>query len=200
MKLILASSSPRRAEILRHAAFSFEIRPTHVDESLRPGERPTDYVLRLAQAKSQAAAEDEIIFGEAAYVIGADTAVVVEGELLGKPAKTEDARRMLLRLRGKTHEVLTGLSILAIPEGKRVDHVETTRVTFLNISDQQVEEYISSGEPFDKAGAYGIQGIGGRFVERIEGCYFNVMGLPVSRLWGFLRGLGWSEPEISYLP
>lgn len=200
MKLILASSSPRRAEILRHAGFSFEIRPTHLDESLRPGEHPADYVLRLAQAKSQAAAEDEIIFGEAAYVIGADTAVVVEGELFGKPARTEDARRMLLRLRGKTHQVLTGLSILAIPEGKRVDHVETTLVTFLNISDQDVEEYISSGEPFDKAGAYGIQGIGGRFVERIEGCYFNVMGLPVSRVWGFLRGLGWSEPEISYLP
>lgn len=200
MKLILASSSPRRAEILRHAGFSFEIRPTHVDESLRPGERPADYVLRLARAKAQAAAEDEIIFGESAYVIGADTVVVAEGELLGKPAKTEDARRMLFRLRGKTHEVLTGLSILAIPEAKRVDHVETTRVTFLKISDQEVEEYISSGEPFDKAGAYGIQGIGGRFVERIEGCYFNVMGLPVSRLWGFLRGLGWSEPEISYLP
>lgn len=200
MKLILASSSPRRAEILRHAGFSFEIRPTHVDESLHPGERAADYVLRLAIAKGRAAAEDEIIFGETACVIGADTAVVVESEVFGKPAKTEDARRMLLRLRGKTHEVLTGLSILAIPDGKHIEHVESTRVTFLNISDQEIEEYIASGEPFDKAGAYGIQGIGGRFVERIEGCYFNVMGLPVSRLWGLLRGLGWSEPEISYLP
>ncbi|MGH7836869.1 MAG: Maf family protein, partial [Candidatus Binataceae bacterium] len=94
---------------------------------------------------------------------------------------------------------LTGLSILAIPGGQCVQHAETTRVTFLPISDQDIEEYISSGEPFDKAGAYGIQGIGGRFVEKIEGCYFNVMGLPVSRVWNFLRGLGWNDSEGSFL-
>ena len=193
MKLILASGSPRRAEILRNAGFSFEVRQTRVAESQLPGELPGDYVLRLSLAKARAAANDEILFDEKAYVIGADTVVVAEGDTLGKPSNAEDARRMLRLLSGRTHQVLTGVSILPLPEGPNTHHLESTLVEFLEISEEMINEYVSTGEPLDKAGAYGIQGIGGRFVRRIEGCYFNVMGLPLSRVWAVLHKLGWKD-------
>jgi septum formation protein len=124
-----------------------------------------------------------------AVVIGADTVVVAEGQVLGKPGGIEDARRMLRMLSGKTHEVLTGLSIIHDAD-EQASHVETTRVSFVALSEDDIADYLATGEPFDKAGAYGIQGLGGRFVWRIEGCYFNVMGLPISRLWSLLRRFG----------
>ncbi|MGA9184689.1 MAG: Maf family protein [Candidatus Acidiferrales bacterium] len=193
MKLILASSSPRRAEILRNAGFAFESRASRVDESLLAHESSEDYVRRLALAKARAVAQDELTFDETKFILGADTVVVVEGQLLGKPSGADDARRMLHTLNGKTHEVLTGISILSVPEGPEAHHVATTRVTFLSLSDETIESYIASGEPFDKAGAYGIQGVGGRFVRKIEGCYFNVMGLPLSQVWTILQTFGWTD-------
>jgi len=189
MKLILASVSPRRAQTLRDAGFDFEVCPAHVDETRLPDESPGDYVLRLAEAKARVAAEQTARKHARAIVIGADTAVVAAGELLGKPGGLEDARRMLRLLSGRTHEVLTGLAVLRVPEGFSALHVETTRVTFLELSNNDIENYIATGEPFDKAGAYGIQGIGGKFVKGIEGCYFNVMGLPLSKVWSLVRTL-----------
>lgn len=191
MKLILASASPRRAEILRNAGFSFEIDPAHVDETPLENERAGEYVLRVAQSKAQAVADRVSRNGQSALVIGADTAVVVDRDILGKPADAADARRMLHALSGKTHEVLTGLAILRTPEGGHAAHVESTRVTFLKLSTADIDDYIATSEPFDKAGAYGIQGIGGRFISRIEGDYFNVMGLPISKLWQILRAHDW---------
>ena len=189
--LILASKSPRRAEILRDAGFSFDVHATHVDETRRPRESPRHYVQRLAHAKARVAAEQMRRNKRAAIVIGADTAVLVQGGVLGKPSDVKEARRMLTLLSGRTHQVLTGVSILRIPESAELHHVETTRVRFLKLSKSEIDDYIATGEPFDKAGAYGIQGIGGRFVASIEGCYFNVMGLPLSRVWSMLRDLGY---------
>jgi septum formation protein len=182
LKLILASASPRRAEILRNAGFRFEVQPAHVDETPLPGEAAEAYVQRVATAKAAAAATSLEANASRAVVIGADTVVVVGGRILGKPAGAADARRMLKLLSGRDHDVLTGLSFLTMPTGAETVHVESTRVTFLPLSDEDIEGYLLTGEPFDKAGAYGIQGIGGRFISRIEGCYFNVMGLPISRV------------------
>ena len=189
MKLILASGSPRRAEILRNAGFSFAVQPAHIDETLQPNERSEDYVLRLAKAKAQLVAAKNS--AEHAFVIGADTAVVCNGRIFGKPADAAYAREMLSALSGTTHEVLTGIAIVRVFDGKNVPEVATTRVTFLPLTPEDIDAYIVSGEPFDKAGAYGIQGLGGKFVSRIEGCYFNVMGLPLSRVWQILCSLGY---------
>jgi len=186
LKLILASASPRRAEILRNAGFTFEVQPAHVDETLLPGEPAEAYVRRVATAKAAAAAKSLEANASRAVVIGADTVVVVDGRILGKPADAGHARRMLRLLSGRDHDVLTGLSFLTMPAGAETVHVESTRVSFLPLSDEDIEDYLLTGEPFDKAGAYGIQGIGGRFISCVEGCYFNVMGLPISRLWSVL--------------
>lgn len=193
MKLILASSSPRRAEVLRDAGFVFEIRPANVDETRLPHEAAEDYVRRIAKAKAQVIADQARAAAERAMVIAADTTVLAEGQILGKPVDVEDARRMLRLFSGKTHEVLTALAVINIPNGKEALHVEKTRVAFLNMPEEEIERYIQTGEPFDKAGAYGIQGIAGRYATRIEGCYFNVLGLPLSRLWTTLQTLGWKE-------
>ena len=193
MRLILASASPRRAEILRNAGFVFDVVPADVDETMLPGEAPEDYVQRLALAKARVAAKQVQVGTGAAIIIGADTAIAMEGQALGKPSGAEDVRRMLGLLSGKTHEVLTGLSVLSVPDGREARHVERTRVTFVQLRDEDIEGYLATGEPLDKAGAYAIQGIGGKFVSRIEGCYFNVIGLPLSRLWRMLRTLGWKD-------
>jgi septum formation protein len=193
MKLILASASPRRAEILRNAGFPFDIFPADVDETILRDERAEDYVRRLAEEKARVAMERLTPHSVPAIVIGADTTVVADGRILGKPADKEDARRMLRLLSGQTHEVLTGLSVTRSADSRSASHVETTRVIFASLSESEIENYLASGEPFDKAGAYGIQGIGGRYVTRIEGCYFNVMGLPLSRLWSMLRDFGWRD-------
>jgi len=193
MKLILASASPRRAEILRNAGIQFEISSAGVDESPLGNELPGDYVRRLALAKALSAAEANRGRAVGALVLGADTIVAVGGEILGKPASPDDARRMLRRLSGNIHEVHTGLALVRNPGPKQYVVEEITRVHFAPLTDQEIEEYIATGEPFDKAGAYGIQGVGGRYVTRIEGCYFNVMGLPLARLYSLLRESGWED-------
>jgi septum formation protein len=193
MKLILASTSPRRAEILRNAGFVFDVLPTHADETSRPSEAAEDYVRRIAQAKAHAARKQLRATDEPAIVIAADTVVLAEGQILTKPQDAADARRMLRMMSGKSHELLTGLATLRLPDGAETRHIERTRVELLPISDEEIESYLRTGESFDKAGAYGIQGVAGRFVARIEGCYFNVMGLPLSRVWRAIRELGWED-------
>ncbi len=193
MKLILASASPRRAEILRGAGIAFETQAVLLDEALRAGELPGDYVRRLALEKARVAAAESRYSGECLF-LGADTVVVAGEEVLGKPASYEDARRMLRRLSASVHEVHTGVALLRRPGVTQRVAEEITRVTFAPLSAGEIESYIRTGEPFDKAGAYAIQGIGGRYVTRIEGCYFNVMGLPLARVWSLLSECGWDEP------
>jgi septum formation protein len=190
LKLILASASPRRAEILRNAGIPFEIRATDVDESRLTDEAPAQYVRRLALAKAVSAADRNPELGDHALVLGADTVVVVDTDILGKPVSPDDARRMLARLSGRSHQVHTGVGLLQISGKQQRVVEEVTRVHFTHLSDQEIKDYIAIGEPFDKAGAYAIQGIGGRYVTRIEGCYFNVMGLPLARVWTLLREFG----------
>jgi len=196
VKLILASGSPRRAEILCKAGFALETLETRVDEARLPGEAPEAYVQRLAIAKAGAAVDDLLDTAEATFVIGADTTVIVGSEMLEKPADAKDAQRMLRLLSGKWHEVLTGVSVIGLPEGQRANFVDKTRVQLVELSEQEIQEYVATGEPFGKAGGYGIQGIAGRFVARIEGCYFSVMGLPLSRVWIALRSLGWRDAAL----
>ena len=192
MRLILASSSPRRAEILRDAGFAFEVAPADIDETPRPSERAHALVRRLAEAKARAVAARA---GSDAIVLGADTEVVVDGEVFGKPADAADARRMLEKLSGRAHEVITGVALLRTRDGALLEAIESTQVTFATITPQEIEAYVASGEPLGKAGAYAVQGLGGRFVTRIEGCYFNVVGLPLARVYALLRDLecgGWT--------
>ena len=165
--------------MLRAAGIAFEQRPARVNESLLPAEAPRDYVLRLAEAKARAA------WRQGELALGADTTVAVDGGILGKPADADDAKRMLRLLSGRAHLVLTGVALFDGGGAKRA--VEETRVFFRPLSSAEIEEYAASGEPADKAGAYGIQGGASKFVERIEGCYFNVVGLPVSKVYGMLR-------------
>lgn len=180
--LVLASHSPRRAEILRQAGIPFVIRVALVDEDPHPGERPEDYVVRLAERKAMAvdAAPEEI-------VLGADTTVVVAGVMLGKPASPAEARHMLARLSGRRHHVLTGICLRL--GGQVVRDWAATHVWFSAMSRREIREYAASGEPLDKAGAYAIQGLASRYVERIEGCYFNVVGLPVALVYHHLQVL-----------
>jgi septum formation protein len=193
MQLILASASPRRALVLRNAGFVFDVFPPHVDEVRFANEGAEDYVRRVAGMKSRLAAEVRPNRAGQAVIIGADTVVVAQGQVLGKPRSVEDARRMLGVLSGATHEVLTGLSIIRSSDGAGESQVETSRVSFVELSGRDIEDYLATGEPLDKAGAYGIQGIGGRFVWRIEGCYFNVMGMPLSRVWSLLYRFGFRD-------
>jgi septum formation protein len=193
MKLVLASASPRRAEILRNAGFRYEVRPADTDETLLADENAEHYVRRLAEHKARIVSDAVARNGAKCLVIGADTTVVAAGQILGKPADAADARRMLRLLSGATHEVLTGVAVVRVPDSQQIVDVERTRVTFLQLSDREIEDYVATGEPFGKAGAYGIQRIGGRFVSRVDGCYFNVMGLPISKIWQMLRSLGWYE-------
>jgi len=186
--LILASASPRRRELLTQAGFSFTVESADVDESLRVGEDPVAYVLRLAVEKAQAVfARHPTHRGETAMggapdvlvVLGADTSVVLDGEILGKPADAADAMRMLRRLSGRTHQVLTGVA--AVSRAGTVSGAETTSVTFSEIPEAELNFYCATAEPLDKAGAYGIQGYAARWIPRIDGDYFNVMGLPIAR-------------------
>ena len=179
--IVLASASPRRGEILKNAGMPFvrEV-PANIDETPRAGERPRDYAMRLAREKAEAveAKQDQV-------VLGADTTVVAGGMILGKPSSDADAARMLRLLSGRSHDVITGVCLRSA-RGQIVD-AATTRVWFAALSHTEIEDYAASGEPLDKAGAYGIQGLASKFVERIDGCYFNVMGLPVALVWKHLR-------------
>ena len=173
-KLVLASSSPRRAEILNRAGWPHEVMVAGIDESLHPNEEPAVYVQRLARSKAEAVAQRL----EDGMVLGADTTVVIANQILGQPRDDEDARRMLELLNGKWHEVLTGVALVRVGGETKVAY-ETTRVRFAEMSKEEIAWYISTCEPFGKAGAYGIQGNASLFIEEIEGDYFNIMGLPI---------------------
>jgi septum formation protein len=177
--LILASASPRRRELLAQAGFIFTVESADVDESLRDGEEPVAYVLRLAVEKAQAVFARYSAVQETLVVLGADTSVVLDDEVLGKPADAADAMRMLRRLSGRTHQVLTGVA--AVTREGTVSGVETTEVTFSEIPEAELAAYCATDEPLDKTGAYGIQGYAARWIPRIDGDYFNVMGLPIAR-------------------
>ena len=177
--VILASASPRRAELLAKAGVAFDRCPADIDESMLSEEPPIDYVQRLAETKARAA------WRPGTRSLGADTVVVLGGEVLGKPSDERDARRMLRCLSGQCHSVLTGVAVF---DGDVMESTcEETRVWFRTLSDREIGDYVASGEPLDKAGAYGIQGGAGRFVERIDGSYSNVVGLPVEVAVAMLR-------------
>jgi septum formation protein len=190
MRLILASASPRRAEVLQDAGIPFDVCAVPVEELPRPGEEVEDLVARLAEEKARATAAQ---IHEPAIIIGADTSVELGRRILGKPRDAAEAREMLSLLSGRTHRVLTGLWVLRVPEGGVRSAVENTRVTFASLTQEEIADYVASGEPFDKAGGYAIQGRAGRYITRIEGCYFNVVGLPLARLYALLKDLGWDE-------
>ncbi|HZS70615.1 MAG TPA: Maf family protein [Candidatus Acidoferrum sp.] len=190
MRLILASASPRRAEILRDAGLPFAVMSSAVDETPYPGETPQDHVQRLAHAKAELVAARAV---GPAIVIAADTVVALDGRILGKPRSTDDARHMLEQLSGRTHTVLTGVALIRLPDAERRAFVESTLVHFAPLEENDIVQYLATDEPYDKAGAYAIQGRAGKFIPRIEGCYFNVVGLPLARLVQTLRELGWSE-------
>jgi len=184
VRLILASGSPRRVELLRAAGFAFEVRPPAVDERVLPGEDPAAHVIRLAREKAQQAGcghPDTV-------VLAADTVVVIDGLVLGKPADDADAVAMLRRLSGRTHDVLTGVAVCA--DGATCAALERTAVRVVPLSEADIAWYVSTGEPRDKAGAYAIQGLASRFVDRIEGSYSNVVGLPVALVSQMLKNAG----------
>jgi septum formation protein len=184
MKLFLASNSPRRRELLINAGLDFDVRPSTVVEAVREGEAPEDFARRAAREKALDVAAS---VAAGSLVLGADTVVVIGHEILGKPSGAEEAARMLRRLSGKTHRVITGVCLIRTPGKVEAEEHETTWVTFRRLDEAEIQDYLATGEPFDKAGAYGIQGFASRFVTRVEGCYFNVVGLPVARVVELLK-------------
>jgi septum formation protein len=190
MKLILASTSLRRTEILRNAGVSFSVLASAIDETPSPDEPPNNLVLRLANAKAELVAARAV---GPAIIIAADTIVVLDNKILGKPRSTDDARHMLEQLSGRTHSVLTGVSLIRLPDAAHLEFTESTLVYFNPLTSEEIFAYLSTDEPYDKAGAYAIQGRAARYIPRIEGCYFNVVGLPLARLVSSLRELGWSD-------
>jgi septum formation protein len=179
--LVLASASPRRQELLRNAGITFEVQPADIPEDPQPGESAKDYTERLAREKALAVANQR----RHDVVLGADTVVVVDSQLLGKPSDPADAARMLRMLSGRKHQVITGVCLVV--SGQPSVASETTLVTVSEITDKEIADYVSSGEPMDKAGAYAIQGIASRWIPRIEGDYSNVVGLPVALVFRMLR-------------
>jgi septum formation protein len=206
--LVLASASPRRRQLLTQAGFTFEVRPAHIPEDPMTGEDPIAYVTRLAREKAQVVF-DEIAAGAASLtqnaaaagaidvrslaVLGADTTVTLDGQILGKPEDSADAARILRKLSGRSHRVITGVALVT-HEAVEVA-AEITAVQFLTLSDEEIAAYIATGEPMDKAGAYGIQGLAARWIPRVEGCYFNVMGLPLALVASMLESRGIPEPK-----
>ncbi|HXZ28420.1 MAG TPA: Maf family protein [Terriglobales bacterium] len=193
MKLVLASASPRRAELLRNAGLAFRVEVPNLEEATEPGEAPDAYARRLARDKARVVAAR--CPGE--LVLAADTIVVAGDHLLEKPRDPADAARMLRLLSGRTHEVTTGVCLLLLETGNEKPETvfedvrsETTQVTFAPLTDEEIQAYVATGQTMDKAGAYGIQEFASRFVTRVEGCYFNVVGLPVRLVYRMLREHG----------
>jgi septum formation protein len=196
--LVLASASPRRQELLRNARFVFKVQPAHIPEEPLPGEAPEACAQRLAREKAR------VVYLERPqdYVLAADTIVVVDGLILNKPVDEADAARMLRLLSGKTHRVITGVCLVGpaatqgtATKGKTATafsdtRSETTEVVFHSLSEQEIADYVATGEPMDKAGAYAIQGVASRWISRIDGCYFNVVGLPVPLVYRMLKDRG----------
>ena len=185
MKLILASGSPRRAELLEKMGLTFQVEPSNTDEVLEPGLTPQQEVVHLSLGKAKAVAANH---PEEAVVLSADTVVELDGKILGKPHSREEAVKMLRALSGRSHRVLTGVTILG-PKGTQT-HCEETEVYFRPMEDREIQWYVETGEPMDKAGAYGIQGCAAMFIEKISGDYYNVMGLPVCQVGLMLRQAG----------
>ncbi|MEO8659058.1 MAG: Maf family protein [Bryobacteraceae bacterium] len=188
-RLVLASGSPRRREILRNAGLPFEVRVAAVAEVRRPGECPRDYVTRLAREKAHAvaSADDEI-------VLAADTTVVAGEAVLEKPTDAADARRMLRVLAGQVHTVITGICLRG--EGCEIVDFAETEVRFTAMTNAEIDDYVASGEPMDKAGGYAIQGLASKFVDRVDGCYWNVVGLPIALVYARLkRDFGFFQSE-----
>lgn len=191
--LVLASASPRRRELLTQAGYTFVVHPAHIPEDALPSEDPIAYVTRLAREKAQ------VVFAELSrqckkegldgqpplMVLGADTTVTLDEHILGKPEDSADAARMLRLLSGRTHRVITGIAVVTATSTEAA--AESTEVTFTTLSDEEIATYIATGEPIDKAGAYAIQGLAARWIPRIEGCYFNVVGLPIARVSSLLK-------------
>ncbi len=189
--LVLASASPRRQELLRSAGISFEVQPAEIPENALPGEAAKECAERLAREKGLAVARQR----PHDFVLGADTVVVVEGQILGKPTDAADAARMLRRLSGREHQVITGVCLVV--GGQCSVASETTVVTMSELAEKDIADYVASGEPMDKAGAYAIQGIASRWIPRIEGDYSNVVGLPVALVWRMLRESSYQLPVAS---
>ncbi|MGA7343053.1 MAG: Maf family protein [Terracidiphilus sp.] len=195
-RLILASASPRRRELLAQAGYQFEVHPAHIPEDPLPGEEPIAYVIRLAREKAEAAlaelAADSRANGDQVadnlVVLGADTTVTVDNRILGKPEDAPDAARMLRLLSGRSHRVVTGVALVTAMITEVA--AEVTAVRFLTLSNQEIDAYVATGKPMDKAGAYAIQGRAARWIPRIEGCYFNVVGLPLALVCALLEGRG----------
>jgi len=187
--LVLASASPRRRELLVQVGFDFQVHPAHIPEDPLSGEEPVAYVTRVAREKAQAAFAQVAASqadGRDLTVLGADTTVTLDSHILGKPADAADAARMLRLLSGRSHRVVTGVAVVTATSVEVA--AEVTAVQFLTLSDAEIEAYIATGEPMDKAGAYGIQGRAARWIPRIEGCYFNVVGLPLALAAAMLEG------------
>src|SRR5882672_8862328 len=189
-KIVLASASPRRAEILRSVGWPFEALPAGIDETRLNGEAAATYVQRLAQTKAEAAAQKR----SGHLVVGADTTVVIGDHILEKPSDHDDARRMLRQLSGEWHQVLTGIAVIG-PSASEVA-CQTTDVKFAVMSDDEIDWYVLSGEPMDKAGAYAIQGLGARFIEGLRGDYYNVVGMPVRLLYEMIKQVGERSADI----
>jgi septum formation protein len=186
VRVVLASQSPRRRQLLSLIGIEHDVRPANIDESYFAGEQPRVHALRLARGKAEA------IAASGAVTIGSDTIVVVDGEVLGKPSDGAEAARMLRRLSGRAHTVITAVAVRW--RDRLVADAEEVTVTFRELSDVEIAAYIATGEPMDKAGAYGIQGYGATIVERVDGDYFAVMGLPLNRLTRLLESLGLEYP------
>ncbi len=184
MRLVLASASPRRSELLRSVGLEFDVVPADIDESVRPGELPSDYVARLSAEKARVVAER---VGTDRIVVAADTTVDVDGRILEKPVDDDDARRMLALLSGRTHLVHTGVTVARFPTPTRATIVVETAVDFVETTPAVVEWYVGTGEPFDKAGGYAIQGAGGALVRRLDGSVTNVVGLPLAETLELIR-------------
>jgi septum formation protein len=196
MNLYLASTSPRRRELLRVLGLRFQLLTPSTSEDARavghgPGDSPKRYAIACARAKALSVAE-RVTSG---LVVGVDTVVVLGKEIMGKPASRAEARRMLGRLSGRTHEVISGVAILSLPGRRVVGAAETTRVSFRKLGKDEIERYVDTSEPYDKAGAYGIQEQAGIFVSRVSGCYLNVVGLPVPLMLNLLSKAGWRQGQ-----
>jgi septum formation protein len=196
IRLLLASASPRRLELLRGANLAPRVAPAPVDERALPDEPADRLVARLAEAKGRAALQ-HVPANRRWLVLAADTAVVIEGRALGKPRDEEDALAMLRLLRDRTHEVLTGVFLLRSDDGRYHGGIESTRVSFLDYDERTARDYVASGEPMDKAGAYAIQGGGRRLVRHVDGSWSNVVGLPMERLPGWLGRVGLTLDELA---
>jgi nucleoside triphosphate pyrophosphatase len=184
VRLILASKSPRRRELLQNAGIEFDVWPSEIEEVWLPDETPEAFARRLARAKALGVASRS---SAGSVVLGADTVVAIDGEILEKPVDAADASRMLHLLTGRTHRVITGVCLVRAPQTVLAWIHETTSVTFIKLDEQEIESYVASGEPFDKAGGYAIQGLASRFVTCIDGCYFNVVGLPIPRVYEVVK-------------